>query len=79
MRQSQTYEQHSPVLGASLPMLRHVLEAAGADPPVPVHRHHQVSGHFACHLDPLGLDKRTPPAELDPAFYGFTEADMDKE
>lgn len=39
----------------------------------------QVSGHFAAQLDPLGLDKRPPYPTLDPAFYGFTEADMDRE
>ena len=36
-------------------------------------------GHFAADLDPLKLDKRAPPVELDPAFFGFTEADLDRE
>jgi 2-oxoglutarate dehydrogenase E1 component len=30
-------------------------------------------------LDPLGLDQRPPNPELDPASYGFTAADMDRE
>jgi 2-oxoglutarate dehydrogenase E1 component len=30
-------------------------------------------------LDPLGLDDREIPRELDPALYGFTEADLDRE
>lgn len=39
----------------------------------------QVNGHFAATLDPLGMDKRPPHPELDPAYYGFTEADLDRE
>jgi 2-oxoglutarate dehydrogenase complex dehydrogenase (E1) component-like enzyme len=39
----------------------------------------QVNGHFAAQLDPLGLDKRPLHTELDPATYGFSEADMDRE
>lgn len=42
---------------------------------------YQTRGHEAANLDPLGLhDFRasTPPAELDPASHGFTEADMDR-
>lgn len=39
----------------------------------------QVNGHFAANLDPLGLDKRPPNRELDPASFGFTEADLDRE
>jgi 2-oxoglutarate dehydrogenase complex dehydrogenase (E1) component-like enzyme len=39
----------------------------------------QTQGHFAADLDPLGLDKRQPPVVLDPALYGFTEADLDRE
>ncbi len=32
-------------------------------------------GHLAAQLDPLG-SRRPEPAELDPAYYGFTEADL---
>ena len=39
----------------------------------------QVNGHFLANLDPLGLDERPTPAELDPALYGFTDKDMDRE
>jgi len=39
----------------------------------------QVNGHCLANLDPLGLDNRPAPIELDPALYGFTEADLDKE
>lgn len=39
----------------------------------------QVNGHFAANLDPLGLDTRPLPTELDPAFYGFTDKDLDRE
>lgn len=35
-------------------------------------------GHLAADLDPLGLTPPKPMAELDPATYGFTEADMDR-
>lgn len=41
-------------------------------------RVYRVRGHLAAKLDPLAL---TPPKnhpELDPAHYGFTEADLDK-
>lgn len=39
----------------------------------------QVLGHFAARLDPLELDKRVPPPELDPAYWGFAEKDLDRE
>ena len=41
-------------------------------------RAYRVRGHLQAHLDPLGLagDKHHP--ELDPATYGFTEADRDR-
>ena len=39
----------------------------------------QVNGHYMAKLDPLGLDKRPMPVELDPALYGFSDRDMDKE
>jgi 2-oxoglutarate dehydrogenase complex dehydrogenase (E1) component-like enzyme len=37
----------------------------------------QVNGHSLANLDPLGLDNRPAPIELDPALYGFTEEDLD--
>ena len=39
----------------------------------------QVNGHFMAKLDPLGLDERPTPVELDPALYGFGDKDMDRE
>jgi 2-oxoglutarate dehydrogenase E1 component len=40
-------------------------------------RNYRVRGHMAARLDPLGIPRATPP-ELDPDFYGFGEADMDR-
>lgn len=42
-------------------------------------RAYQVMGHTAAALDPLGLLERKETQELDPAFYGFTEKDLDRE
>jgi hypothetical protein len=39
----------------------------------------QVLGHFAAKLDPLGLGGHAHPQELDPAFYGFKDTDLDRE
>lgn len=39
----------------------------------------QVNGHFIAKLDPLGIEQRPIPPELDPALYGFSEKDMDRE
>lgn len=41
-------------------------------------RAYRMRGHLAAKLDPLGLEPATPHAELDPASYGFTEADYDR-
>ncbi|KAF7820480.1 2-oxoglutarate dehydrogenase, mitochondrial-like [Senna tora] len=42
-------------------------------------RAYQVNGHMKAKLDPLGLEQRATPEELDPALYGFSEADLDRE
>ncbi|PHT54347.1 2-oxoglutarate dehydrogenase, mitochondrial [Capsicum baccatum] len=42
-------------------------------------RAYQVNGHMKAKLDPLGLEEREVPDVLDPASYGFTEADLDRE
>lgn len=42
-------------------------------------RAYQVNGHMKAKLDPLGLEERKIPDELDPALYGFSEADLDRE
>lgn len=41
-------------------------------------RNYRVRGHIIANLDPLGMPKEQPP-ELDPAYYDFTPADMDRE
>jgi 2-oxoglutarate dehydrogenase E1 component len=41
-------------------------------------RNYRVRGHIAADLDPLDRPRPNPP-ELDPSFYGFTEADYDRE
>jgi 2-oxoglutarate dehydrogenase E1 component len=41
-------------------------------------RVYRMRGHIIAHVDPLGLTHPTPP-ELEPAFYGLSEADMDRQ
>src|SRR3712207_2522747 len=41
-------------------------------------RTYRVRGHLAADLDPLGLSKRELPADLTPAYHGFTDADLDR-
>jgi 2-oxoglutarate dehydrogenase E1 component len=55
---------------------RHIIEHLRV---VMLIRAFRVRGHLLADLDPLGLagDKHHP--ELDPAAYGFTEADLDRE
>jgi 2-oxoglutarate dehydrogenase E1 component len=38
-------------------------------------RAYRMRGHFYAHLDPLGLEPPKTETDLDPASYGFTEAD----
>lgn len=40
-------------------------------------RNYRVRGHMAARLDPLDIPRATPP-ELDPEYYGFAEADLDR-
>ena len=42
-------------------------------------RAYRVRGHLIANLDPLGLEVNDYHPELDPATYGFSEADMDRE
>ncbi len=42
-------------------------------------RAYRVRGHLAATLDPLGIEKPQIHADLDPASYGFTDADMGRE
>ncbi|MEO8454250.1 MAG: 2-oxoglutarate dehydrogenase E1 component [Sphingomicrobium sp.] len=41
-------------------------------------RTYRVRGHLAADLDPLGLTRREVPADLTPAWHGFTDADLDR-
>ncbi len=41
-------------------------------------RAYRMRGHLAAKLDPLALEAPVPHDELDPASYGFTEADYDR-
>ncbi len=41
-------------------------------------RAYRIRGHLAADLDPLKITPNAPQPELDPASYGFTEADMDR-
>jgi 2-oxoglutarate dehydrogenase E1 component len=41
-------------------------------------RAYRIRGHLVADLDPLGIVEPDPHPELDPATYGFTEADMDR-
>ena len=41
-------------------------------------RTYRVRGHLGANLDPLGLSKREVPADLTPAYHGFTDMDLDR-
>jgi 2-oxoglutarate dehydrogenase E1 component len=41
-------------------------------------RAYRVIGHLAAELDPLNLNPKPAQPQLDPAFYGFHDADMDQ-
>jgi 2-oxoglutarate dehydrogenase E1 component len=41
-------------------------------------RAYRMRGHLAANLDPLGLEPKASAPELDPATYGFSEADYDR-
>ena len=42
-------------------------------------RAYRIRGHLAADLDPLGMRRGTEHPELDPATYGFTPSDMDRQ
>ena len=66
--------------GALFPSTRRALASQTIRSPggAPSDHAFQVNGHAMAQLDPLGLDARPVPIELDPALYGFTEADFDR-
>ncbi len=41
-------------------------------------RAYRTRGHLAAQLDPLGLEQRVSPEELDPASFGFSKQDLDR-
>ena len=41
-------------------------------------RTYRVRGHLAAKLDPLGLAHYELPADLTPAFHGFSDVDLDR-
>ena len=41
-------------------------------------RAYRMRGHLHANLDPLGLEPRKDPEELDPRSYGFADADLDR-
>ena len=41
-------------------------------------RAYRTRGHLAANLDPLGLEPPKHQPELQPEYYGFTEADLDR-
>jgi 2-oxoglutarate dehydrogenase E1 component len=41
-------------------------------------RAYRTRGHLAANLDPLGIEVRQAPAELDPATYGFGPNDLNR-
>jgi 2-oxoglutarate dehydrogenase E1 component len=41
-------------------------------------RAYRIRGHLQANLDPLGLTPKIESAELDPASYGFGDADLDR-
>ena len=41
-------------------------------------RTYRVRGHLAAKLDPLGLHHTRIPADLTPAYHGFSDADLDR-
>ncbi len=41
-------------------------------------RAYRIIGHFGATLDPLGLEKRKAPPQLEPSFWGFLEEDLDR-
>ena len=40
-------------------------------------RAYRVLGHSGADLDPLGIEKRPPPPQLEPSFWGFADEDLD--
>ncbi len=65
---------------AGAPLTPEQLSHATRDSIHAVHliRCYRINGHLLANLDPLEMEKRDIPPELDPAYFGFTEADYDR-
>ncbi|WP_370648448.1 2-oxoglutarate dehydrogenase E1 component [Acidomonas methanolica] len=75
--QGQVSEGQAPQAGSASPEALHAAlrDSLRAQRLVAAWR---AKGHLAARLDPLGLRQRTPDPELDPAWYGFTAADLSR-
>ncbi len=75
---AQVVKEKAAVKGVSITeqqVRRAVLDSVRA---LMIIRAYRIRGHLAADLDPLGMREATAHPELDPASYGFTEADMDR-
>ena len=65
---------------AGAPVSEAAVESAAADSirAMMLIRTYRVRGHLGADLDPLGLAKQALPADLDPAYHGFTGAALDR-
>ncbi|MDX1951000.1 MAG: 2-oxoglutarate dehydrogenase E1 component [Verrucomicrobiota bacterium] len=66
-----------PEFAANAPLVDEAETTSKQDRVDQMIRAFRFSGHLIAQIDPLGLPRPVPP-ELDPAFYGFTESDMDR-
>ncbi|HSK00765.1 MAG TPA: 2-oxoglutarate dehydrogenase E1 component, partial [Kofleriaceae bacterium] len=70
---------HAAAAAPRAPAAVQAAAAAGAAPSVwPLVDAYRTYGHFHAKLDPLGLHDGPPIVELDPAAWGFAEADLDR-
>src|SRR5437868_12197879 len=72
----QAVTQRAAAAGASADEIRRAAEASIRA--MMLIRTYRVRGHLAANLDPLGLVHREVPADLTPAWHGFTDADLDR-
>ena len=71
-----------PVLGKLNGIHAHAAEAVDIEKQARVLQlinAYRVRGHLGANLDPLGIAPKRSHPELDPAYYGFTNEDLEKE